>query len=121
MCSSDLLWFGNFRLIRSDRLNIPKVSKVYGRTVRQVVHDEIFPRVEESHRQSFVLWLQELLALCSKNIISYNPSLKSQAQIIEEDTRRIAELESGIDMLKRCRSQISLMLDWKDEVLAYGD
>lgn len=115
------LWLGNFRLIRSDRLNIPKVSKVYGRTVRQVVHDEIFPRVEESHRQSFVLWLQELLALCSKNIISYNPSLKSQAQIIEEDTRRIAELESGIDMLKRCRSQISLMLDWKDEVFAYGD
>lgn len=115
------LWLGNFQLISSDRLNVRKVAATYNDAMREAVEERLYPRAEESHRRSYVAWLQELLGLLVENVVDYNPSLRGQAEIIREDSERIAELERGMEMLDRHRAHIARMMSWEERVTDDGD
>ena len=49
-----------------------------------------------------------------ENIVEFSPQLYNQAEIIREETERIAELESRKLKLREYSEQIRRMMDWKE-------
>ena len=48
------------------------------------------------------------------NCIEFSPQLHEQAEIIREETARIADLESRMIKLNDYTEQIRRMMDWKE-------
>ena len=58
--------------------------------------------------------MSSLLDTIIGNIVEFSPQLHEQAEIIREETARIAELESHMIKLNDYTEQIRRMMDWKE-------
>ena len=58
--------------------------------------------------------MNNLLDTVIENIVEFSPQLYNQAEIIREETERIAELESRKLKLREYSEQIRRMMDWKE-------
>lgn len=97
----------------ANRLNIEKLTRKYNSEMQAQVL-EIFHTFEASHASSFDAWLTSLLTTIIENIVEFSPQLHEQAEIIREETARIAELESRMIRLNDYTEQIRRMMDWKE-------
>ena len=68
----------------------------------------------EFAQSSFDLWMGNLLTIIIENIVEFSPQLHNQAEIIREETARIAELESKMAKLNEYTAQVKRMMDWKE-------
>ena len=96
-----------------NRLNIDKLARKYNSEMEQRVL-EIYQFFETSHANSFDAWMSSLLDTIIGNIVEFSPQLHEQAEIIREETARIAELESHMIKLNDYTEQIRRMMDWKE-------
>ena len=110
---------GGFEIIKSDKLNIDKLVKVYNNELLTNIA-AIRKTIETSHTDSFVKWKENLADVVTSKIVEYSPLLHSQAQIIREETEKIMELEDKQKQLAFYSETISKMMDWKGEML-HGD
>lgn len=97
----------------ANRLNIDKLARKYNSEMEQQVL-EIYQFFESSHASSFDAWMRSLIATIIENIVEFSPQLYEQAEIIREETARIAELESRMIKLNDYTEQIRSMMDWKE-------
>lgn len=97
----------------TNRVNIDKLAQRYNSEMRTQVL-EIYHSFETSHASSFDAWMGSLLATIIENIVEFSPQLHNQAEIIREETARIAELESRMVRLNGYTEQIRRMMDWKE-------
>ena len=58
--------------------------------------------------------MNNLLDTVIENIVEFSPQLYNQAEIIREETERIAELESRKLKLREYSEQTRRMMDWKE-------
>ena len=80
----------------------------------QTMVQEIYATFERSHANSFNAWMNSLLDTVVENIVEFSPQLHNQAEIIKEETARIAELEFRKLKLSDYTEQIRRMMDWKE-------
>ena len=97
----------------ANRLNIDKLTRKYNSEMEQQVL-EIYASFESSHANSFAAWMRSLMATIIENIVEFSPQLHEQAEIIREETARIADLESRMSKLNDYTEQIRRMMDWKE-------
>ena len=97
----------------ANRLNIDKLTRKYNSEMEQQVL-EIYASFETSHANSFDAWMRSLMATIIENIVEFSPQLHEQAEIIREETARIADLESRMIKLNDYTEQIRRMMDWKE-------
>ena len=96
------------------RLDIEKLARRYNSELNDQI-TLIYGTFKSSHERSFKEWMENLLATIEENIIDLNPHLHIQAEIIREETARIAELESRLAKLNDYKSQVKQMMDWKED------
>ena len=96
-----------------NRLNIDKLAKRFNSEMQTMVQ-EIYETFERSHVNSFNVWMNSLLDTVIENIVEFSPQLHNQAEIIKEETARIAELEFRKLKLSDYTEQIRRMMDWKE-------
>lgn len=97
----------------TNRINIDKLTKRFNSELRLMVQ-QIYNSFESSHANSFDEWMNNLLDTVIENIVEFSPQLYNQAEIIREETERIAELESRKLKLREYSEQIRRMMDWKE-------
>lgn len=103
----DYILFGE-----SDRLNITKLRDTFNIKMTELVNG-LYDEIRNSHITSFKLWLSNLKEKLVNNIIDYSPLLHRQQLIIEEETRKILDLESKQHRLNQYQKEIQKMMDWK--------
>lgn len=94
-------------------LNIRKISRRFNSEIKGMVQ-EIYTTFESSDANSFNTWMNNLLDTVIMNIVEFSPQLHNQAEIIEEETARIADLEFRKMKLSEYTEQIRKMMDWKE-------
>ena len=102
---------GRFSIGDTEHLNLGKLSRTYN----QEMEDCIMlanRNIQETDCYSFEKWLETLLELLRENMEEYSPVLRSQANIIKEETRRIEELETRKICLTQYTAQIEKMMGW---------
>lgn len=96
-----------------NKLNIDKLTRRFNSELRAVVQ-RIYSSFESSHIASFKAWMESLVDTVTENIVEFSPQLHNQAEIIREETARIAELEQRKLKLSNYTDQIRRMMDWKE-------
>ena len=99
----------------TNRINIDKLTKRFNSELRLMVQ-QIYNSFESSHANSFDEWMNNLLDTVIENIVEFSPQLYNQAEIIREETERIAELESRKLKLREYSEQIRRMMDAMFEI-----
>lgn len=103
--------FGNLVIGKSERLNIDKLAKKYNSEMKGTIQ-VIYEKVSDSHKQSLKTWKENLISLIRENIVEYNPTLRDQNRIIQEETSKIEELEKRQLQLNQYTENIWKMMDW---------
>lgn len=99
-------------LWQSDHLNIEKLSRTYNINIIQGVQTR-YKSVEESHKDSADIWIQNLTDEIYANIVEFNPDLSKQAKNIRYITTNIKEIEERKEKLDMYTRQLRAMMDWK--------
>lgn len=104
---------GNFELVKSEKLDIEKLVKVYNYELLANI-TAVRKTIETSHTNSFTKWKENLAAAVTSKIVEYSPLLHSQAKIIQEEMERIMKLEEKQRQLAFYSDTINKMIDWKE-------
>ena len=106
---------GNFLGLRpndSEKLNTKRLTDIYNDRIRKNVK-EIAAMLNESCLGSFRNWLQKLQSVIEQNITDYNPRLRDMADMIREETEKIAELEEDQRTIGASLEAIRELMSWK--------
>lgn len=109
---SKTIRLGNLTIVETDKLDIRKLENRYNSEMENKV-DDMQEAIEVSHRDSFVNWIESLCGTVIDNIEEYSPMLRSQVQIIKEETEKIVELETKQKQLENYAESIRRMMEWK--------
>lgn len=109
---SKTIRIGNLTIVETDKLDIRKLEKRYNSEMENKV-DDMQKTIEASHEDSFVSWIESLCGTVIDNIEEYSPMLRSQVQIIKEETEKIVELETKQKQLENYAESIRRMMEWK--------
>lgn len=109
---SKTIRIGNVTIVESDKLDILKLENRYNSEMQNRV-DEMQNAISVSHEYSFVKWIESLCDTVIENIEEYSPVLRSQVQIIKEETEKIMELETRQKQLGNYAESIRKMMEWK--------
>lgn len=103
----------NVVVFESDRLDLRKVRNTYN--VRMgMAFDAAVEEVHEGHTQSFLAWLDNLMAAINTNIESYNPVLEEHVESIRIKTEQIRERESKLAELGGHLETVSRLISWRE-------
>ena len=75
--------------------------------------DKVKTTLHESHNKTFNYWLEHLLSIIEKNIVSYSPELSEIQKDIEEETSKIENLRERQIKIKDGKDYINYMMNWK--------
>lgn len=101
------------RLIwQSDHLNVDKLTRAYNTNIMLEVNER-YEIIEKSHKNSALIWIQNLLDEISENIIDYSPELSKQAQNITFMTKQLEDLKLRKEKLEEYTKTLHGMMDWK--------
>lgn len=95
-----------------NRIELKKLVDSYNQDYREAV-DAVYERLKDSHKESFNDWLQKLVEKIKSNIVDYSPTLSEQAHKLEEENRKIRDLEKTKQILQDYKKQIVALIDWK--------
>lgn len=106
---------GNFLGLRpndAEKLNIKRLTDKYNDKIMDNVK-EITSLINERCMSSFHNWMQKLQSIIEQNITDYNPRLRDMAEMIREETERIAELEEDKQIIGNSLEAIKGLMAWK--------
>lgn len=103
----------NIKIWKSDKINLERLRRSYNEEMEQDVH-KIYCSIEESHDSSVKRWLQSLYNTITGNIVSFNPQLHAQQELINRETERIIDLENKQRKVYRYSEEIKKKIDWKE-------
>ncbi|KSV60389.1 dynamin family protein [Acetivibrio ethanolgignens] len=106
---------GNFLGLRSndsEKLNTKRLTDIYNDRIRKNIK-EIAVMLNESCLGSFRNWVQKLQSVIEQNITDYNPRLRDMADMIREETEKIAELEEDQRTIGASLEAIKELMSWK--------
>lgn len=95
-----------------NKIDIKKLVKSYNHDYQEAV-EQAYGRLKESHNNSFLIWLQQLVDQIRINIVAYSPKLSEQARRIEDETRMIHELENTKAVLQDYKEKIVSLISWE--------
>jgi GTPase SAR1 family protein len=113
-------WLGNIKLIDSDTLNVERAAKAYNDKMLQAI-DHVYNKIAKIHRDDFSRWLEDLHMELEENIVDYNPTLRSQQEIILEETKEIERLEEDRRRLDENQAAVRRMMEWQEGERGNGD
>ena len=93
-------------------LNLRKLKNYYNLAIEESIRAS-YESVNESHRQSYEKWIEDLETVIVENIVDYNPELHIQNEVIKDDTRAIQALEACQKQLGIYKQEISNKMEWK--------
>ena len=103
---------GREYLFKTEKLNLEKLSRVFNREIDSASRT-IRLSIGESHKGSFVNWLNALMAEIEGNITKYNPALHKYTEEIRRDTEEIDRLSNNLETLRTEAECISRMIGWE--------
>ena len=103
---------GREYLFKTEKLNLEKLSRVFNREIDSASRTIRFS-IGESHKGSFVNWLNALMAEIEGNITKYNPALHKYTEEIRRDTEEIDRLSNNLETLRTEAECISKMIGWE--------
>lgn len=103
----------NVTIWKSDKVNLEKLRHSYNDEMQQDVN-KIYGSISESHESSVKRWIQNLYGVIINNIVSYNPGLRAQQELIDRETERIIELENKQQKVYRYSEEIQRKMEWKE-------
>lgn len=104
----------------SERLNIRRLSARYNEHISKNI-DSMAEDLFESCYASFKEWMSSLMAQIEQNITDYNPELRDMAEMIREETEKIAELEHDQKTISDTLDAIKQLMDWRTTELEEAD
>jgi len=105
------MFFG-FKLMDNEKLNTKKLSDAYNDKIRKNIQ-LIAEEVNDNCFASFRSWEQTLTSNIEANITKYNPELRDMAELIQEESEKITELENYRQLLLESFAAIKSRMDWK--------
>lgn len=99
-------------IIGSEKIDIRRLTDKYNETMKRNVK-EIAQKLNENCFNSFTNWAQKLSAVIEQNITEYNPQLRDMAELIKEETEKIAELENDQYVINNSLEAIKTLMSWK--------
>lgn len=103
---------GDLTLFESDKLNIRKVVNTYNKLFDSFVN-EVKNKLYTSHSKTFKYWLEHLLDIIEKNIVSYSHELSKKQKNIEEESKKIDNLRQQQEKIEDGKNYINNMMQWK--------
>ena len=106
---------GNFLGLRpndAEKLNTKRLTDIYNDRIRKNIK-EIAVMLNESCLGGFRNWVQKLQSVIEQNITDYNPRLRDMADMIREETEKIAELEEDQRTIGASLEAIRELMSWK--------
>lgn len=103
----------NVTIWKSEKLNLERLRRNYNDEMAQDIN-KIYGSISESHESSIKRWIQSLYNVIIENIVTYNPGLKAQQELIDRETERIIELENKQQKVYRYSEEIRRKMEWKE-------
>ena len=103
-----LLWV----TIDLNKINTKKLTEEYNTKFNERIGTAT-ATIREKHIKSFDGWRNRLVDKIRTNIVSYSPKLSKQAIEIEEETKKIEQLESTKGILQDYSNQVIELMDWR--------
>ena len=103
----------NVVVFESDRLDLRKVRNTYN-TRMGMAFDTALEEVNEGHAQSFLAWLDNLVAAIYTNTESYNPVLEEHVESIKIKDEQIRERERKLGELGGHLDTVSRLISWRE-------
>ena len=103
---------GRWVIREADRLHTDKLAKTYNSSIAKGIRARK-QSIEESHKESALNWIQNLLDEICENIVDYSPELSNQAKQIRVMSEQIAEFENRQIKLGQYTKELQRMMDWK--------
>lgn len=104
--------FGDFVLCEFDKIDINKLAERYSTEMTRKIN-EIRNTIQGSHRKSFKDWNDSLVSTLRDNIVKYSPMLTAKAQEIQQEEKKISELEAKLNEFAVYTKMIAEMMEWK--------
>jgi hypothetical protein len=104
---------GHRVLYSNPSLNLRKMGRKYQEAMDSQL-TQIRKTIYDDHTATFKRWQSRLISKVEAKIVDYSPQLYAQAQIIEEETAKIHELEEKRAQLAFYTQTIAQMMDWKE-------
>lgn len=102
--------FGIFTINKYDSNSL---SKVFNENIRDGI-DKVFGEISQSHKNSFVKWLYNLVQSLESNIVRFNPALLAKAEEIDNQSKEINLLENDQDKLEHYLIKLKDLIAWKN-------
>ncbi len=96
------------------KLDLNKLSQRFNDALNNQI-DEYYNTYKNSDEKVFTDWSDSLLGLIEENIIEYSDALKNQQIIINEETKRITDLEFRRNILNMYIDSIVTEMNWKQD------
>lgn len=103
----------NVVVFESDRLDLRKVHNTYNNRM-STAFERALEEVYEGHTQSFLAWLDNLVAAINSNIESYNPVLEEHVESIRKKSEQIQERERKLGELGGYLGTVSRLISWRE-------
>ncbi len=99
------------KLNDSEKINLKLLSTKYNKWINDNIR-EIADSMNKSCFDSFELWRQGLHSIIKTNITDLNPNLRNIADLIQEETEKIAELASYKSKIGEALEDIKEQMSW---------
>lgn len=107
-----LLKIGNFMLGKQDKLYVDRLRNRYNEEIKKNI-DKIASMVSLKHRNSFTIWMNNLIQKLRTNIVEYSPELKKQSDSIKATEDTINDLAGKKAQLDRFNAEVNEKIGWK--------
>lgn len=99
------------KLNDSEKINLKLLSTKYNKWINDNIR-EIADSMNKSCFDSFELWRQGLHSIIENNITDLNPNLRNIADLIQEETEKIAELANYKNKIGEALEDIREQMSW---------
>ncbi len=103
---------GGWKIYDANRLNLQKLLRRYNLEMKKSL-EAVLEKIVLTHTGSFDIWRENLLDAVIERLTEYNPTLRSQAQIIKEESEKISELENRRKKLATYTKAVKSLMQWK--------
>lgn len=102
-----------FRISDTEEINVKKLTNSYNSEIRNLLKS-LAEQINNSCMISFEQWEKDLGDFITANLTRYNPSLKKQTDIINDNKNRIRELQKDQDKISKTIDVIEGLMAWKN-------
>ena len=97
---------------KQDKLYVDRLRNRYNEEIKKNI-DKIASMVSLKHRNSFTIWMNNLIQKLRTNIVEYSPELKKQSDSIKATEDTINDLAGKKAQLDRFNAEVNEKIGWK--------